>query len=569
MDSLHYDPLDYYKQNLEQKHKGNIEELFEQLTKTSGVDIEKNRKTVAEYKTGLKAVEKMKNRSFWLCFLRVVMFVLAAAALILGIVFFNTGWYIPTICFALAVILPVLVFVFLNKKIKNLNSRLEAENERAKRLYGEALSQMSSLNALFNEKMTLQLFEKTNPRFKFESNFSSELSDELRQNCDMPYFNDNEDFSVIDALSGRYNKNPFVYLRRLVCKMGMEIYHGYKVISWTETYRDSKGNRRTRTRTQTLHAQVSKPKPFYHTDTLLYFGAQGAPDLCFSREGKNINLKSDGAIERFVKKGEKQNKKRAQKAIADGGGFTAMTNTEFDSLFNATDRDNEVQFRLMFTPLAQTSMVELILSDDTFGDDFDFYKFKRLNIVKSDHAQVWNMDTSPENYRSYSYDESKSKFENFNNAYFKSVYFDFAPLLAIPVYQEDVKVMKSDVKGTGQVFADEEYELMANAIGAKNFAHPATQSSTILKACYDKTVNGEEQITVKAYSYSTIKRFDVVMVLGGDGRMHSVTVPWLEYIPISQTSTMYSRTGAEEKEEKNITSKIRNKIHAYINKYGK
>ena len=30
-----------------------------------------------------------------------------------------------------------------------------------------------------------------------------------------------------------------------------------------------------------------------------------------------------------------------------------MANNEFDALFNGDDRDNEVEFRLLFTPLAQ------------------------------------------------------------------------------------------------------------------------------------------------------------------------------------------------------------------------
>lgn len=564
MDALQYDPLDFYKGRLEKTHKENVEACFGELTEKSGINIEENRKTVASYKSLLKKLDKLKNKRFWLKFLRVVMWILAIVSVVASIALAGEYPYLLLICLPISALLIVLIFLKLTPTIRGMDSTISEKEREASALRAKAEMQMSPLNSLFTREMTLELFEKSFPNFHFSKHFTEELSRELRDCYDMAEYNDNE-ISVIDTLAGRYNENPFVYLRRKKHTMGTQIYHGYRTISWRETYRDSDGKTRTRIRTQTLHAQVVKPKPYYSIDTRLHFGADGAPNLTFSREGHNINLKSDKAIARIVKRGEKAIKKKSAKALGKGGGFTAMTNSEFDVLFNATNRDNEMEFRLMFTPLAQTNLVELILSDDTFGDDFDFYKFCKHNIIITDHAQNWNMDTSPENYISYSYDEAKQKFENFNNGYLKSVYFDFAPLLAIPVYQESVKALKADIQSSRQSLANEEYEAMANAIGVANFSHGDTHTDTILKAYFENKSNGEEEITVNAYSYTTENRMDFIPVLGGDGNMHVVSVPWVEYIPLVRTSRMYSRELCEaDKEKENPLSAVRNKILSYI-----
>ena len=113
-----------------------------------------------------------------------------------------------------------------------------------------------------------------------------------------------------------------------------------------------------------------------------------------------------------------------------------MSNTDFEVLFDALDRTNEVQFRTLFTHLAQTNMVALILSKLGYGDDFNFIKQKRMNKIISTHSQGRPINISARSYPSYSFDIIKDNFITKNTDFFKAVYFDFAPLWAIPIYQE-------------------------------------------------------------------------------------------------------------------------------------
>ncbi len=50
--------------------------------------------------------------------------------------------------------------------------------------------------------------------------------------------------------------------------------------------------------------------------------------------------------------------------------------------------------------------------------------------------------------------------------------------------------------------------------------------------------NGLTGFTVTANGFRGVSRTDHVEVYGGDGRWHSVPVEWVEYLPVSQDSTV-------------------------------
>jgi hypothetical protein len=322
--------------------------------------------------------------------------------------------------------------------------------------------------------------------------------------------------------------------------MGQERYHGTLVISWSESYRDSEGRLRTRTRTQTLHASVVKPKPFYSTQMLLSYCAQGGPELSFTRDATHLEQKSEKEIDRYVKKGEKKLKKMTDNALRSNKDFTSMANADFEVLFDALDRTNEVQFRTLFTPLAQTNMVKLIRSQSGFGDDFHFIKRKRTNRIITQHSQGRPMTLHPAEYQSYSFDVAKQSFIEKNVRFFKAMYFDFAPLWAIPVYQEEPVASlhpASDTphkvrEGEENQYSRKQCEVLFNTVFTGCVVHPNTRTRAILKSRFLKGSNGIDEVRVSAYSYNVIGRVDFVSVLGGDGHLHAVPVPWDEYVPL-------------------------------------
>jgi hypothetical protein len=308
---------------------------------------------------------------------------------------------------------------------------------------------------------------------------------------------------------------------------------------WTETYRDSQGRLQRRTRTQTLHATVTKPKPFYSTQVVLRYCAQGGPDLSFTRDATHLDQKSERAIERYVKKGERKLKRMTDKAMKENDDFTSMSNTEFEVLFDALDRTDEVQFRTLFTPLAQTNMVSLLLSQTGYGDDFNFIKEKRTNTIISKHSQGRVINLFPGEYTSYSYDIIQQNFVNKNTDYFKAVYFDFAPLLAIPVYQERPVHSLKPIPDYNRLTAQKEGEALANMVPEEYIVHPATKTPAILKSSFVGSKNNADEVCITAYSYDIEGRVDLVPMLGGDGKLHAVPVHWDLYLPLEAKNHFY------------------------------
>ncbi len=550
MSDLLYEPLKYFESEGRQKHEKNIDDFFSELHSRSGVDAEANKKTVEEYKQKKAKAEKLAKKLSGKKALRVLLFILAGISLILTI----AGIVLPD---ALMIIVGVLIvassllFIFLklNKTIKSFAELLEKKNAEVEKILSLAYEQMAPLNALFGEKDTVKLVEKTIPELNFDEYFSYNRENQMKE---LYGYNPDEDEarSTLDTLSGEYKGNPFLFERELINYMGQEVYRGHLTISWTETYRDSKGNIRTRRRTQTLTATVTKPKPMYRTDTTLKFFAQGAPDLTFTREGLYHDDKSEKQIEKLVKKGEKKLKKKAEDALKEGRDFTEMANTEFDVLFDALNRDHEVQFRMMFTPLAQNNMMALMRSNTGYGDDFDFYKQKRMTTIHSDHAQAWQMDTDPKSYRSYDFEETKARFKTFNEEFFKSVFFDFAPLLSIPMYHEKPVKSLEPLKEYKINYTKNEYETLANRMDERLFLAENSATRAILKAKGIDRNGDEDGVEICAHSFFGFDRVDFVPVMGGDGRMHPVPVPWVEYIPTEKTSYISVCREVGENEEK-------------------
>lgn len=507
-----YNPLEEFDKTLKNVHLEKTKAYFDELVRKSGVNAEENRATVKEHDALKNALSKLKKKYHLWRFLRV----LACITLVL----------IP------------LVVIKITPKIKALKEEIAQADKKMDDLFDLAQRQMAPLNNAFTERDALNLIESTIPQLSFSPCFSVEQEANMTINYDFDARAGAQQ-STLDVLAGQYNENPFVFESKLTCTMGVQIYHGYKTISWTETYVDSDGKRQTRVRTQTLHASVTKPKPFYSTQVLLQYCCQGGPDLAFTRDATNLDEKSDAAIERYVKRGAKKLKRKTDKSVKDNKDFVSMSNTDFEVLFDALDRTDEVQFRTLFTPLAQTNMVDLIRSKTGYGDDFHFIKRKRTNTIRSEHSQNRPITLSPAAYCSYSFDSIQESFISKNAEYFKAVYFDFAPLWAIPLYQEKPVQSLQPIPDYPQKYSCKECEALSNRIGAEHVVHPLSKTQAILKSSFVQTRNDVDEICISAYSYDAVPRVAIIPVLGGDGHMHNVAVPWDEYVPLQENKHFF------------------------------
>jgi hypothetical protein len=526
-----HEPVGNYKSFFKDAHARNTAAFFEDLVNKSAVDEAANIQTVKEMRAIENQLSNENTTSRGWRILRVLIIALLAAG-VYFIVVHDLYWW--TIGLALGSILPIYK---LNKIISEVKARIaQLENQRNAKC-DEAWQQMSALNQLYDWDIVAQLVQQTVPRIALDAYFTNGRLAELRDTFGLSDEFNHDERSIIFSHSGVLNGNPFVLARTLEHWMGEKTYHGSLNISWTEWETDSKGNSHSVTRHETLHASVTKPFPEYGNRTFIIYGNEAAPDLSFSRSPSSLSRLDDGFIDNWRKRRAEKALEKKSRNLKDG--FTVMSNREFDSLFGALDRDHEVQFRLLFTPLAQQEMLNLLKDKEVgYGDNFEFVKRYMINMVEPNHMMSTDVSGDPKMFYAYELAHARKFFNDYHNNLFKSLFFGIAPILTIPLYQQHrshTDIYK-DVYAAKSCFW--EHEAIANYFGEKTFQHPHCVTNSILKTQAKTELDGTQTVSVTAYGYNGEDRTDYISVYGGDGHYHKVRVDWIEYLDVQRESNM-------------------------------
>jgi len=427
------------------------------------------------------------------------------------------------------IIALILLFTVIHPRIKKKKRERDSLQAVIDTLKAEAWKQMEPLNRLYDWDVLTRMMSKTVPRLEFDPYFTTQRLADLK----VTYGWDdafNAERSVLYSHSGLINGNPFVFCRTRKMEMGEKTYYGTKTIHWTTYERGSDGKYHTEHHSEVLTATVTAPYPEYFEKTRLIYGNTAAPDLTFNRRQSGLAGKEKSLSYKWQKR--RLRKKARNLKTAD---FAMLTNEDFEVAFNTSDRNNNQQFALLFTPLAQESMLKLLRDEqDAFGDDFDFLKHKMINIIIADHIQDLNLDLNPDLYRHFDFDQAQKDFYAINARYFRAIYFCIAPLLCVPMYQQIRS--QQDIYGHDMQrhSAFWEHEALANFWGQDKFEHPQCATPCILKTEQKKQAGEDSSvITVYAHGYRIEKRLTYVNKWGGDGKMHRVPVHWDEYLPVT------------------------------------
>src|SRR5690554_6184409 len=568
-DNYIYEPLKGYKNIYKDLHHKNTTDFFNELVKKSGVNISENALTIKQLnkKTKLKedVVRKIKNYSFLRTFL--IIFVIGLIILTIYSFYtisdvFNTGLLITGIVSVLLVALIIfLVINKLNPFLKKINFERDELKTKIEALIKEASLQMAPLNKLFTDYQHIELFKKTIPIINLDNTFNIKRYEYLVKSYGLDTTVDKER-STLFVKSGDISGNPFYIANDLVHTMGTKTYTGTIVVTYT-TYITVNGKRQRTTSTTTLSASITKPHPYYNEQSYILYGNHAAPDLSFSREDSDAEHMDQKQIDRQVNRVERKLRRKARKSVKKGGDFTVMSHSEFEVLWHAIDRDNEVQFRLLFTPLAQKQLLDLMKDKSVgYGDNFDFIKSKKINVVIPEHLQMLKLRIDEKYYQHYDFKQIESKFINYNNTFFKAIYFGFAPILSIPLYQHH-KPREYIYEGLYDGYVSfYEHEMIANRFNSLDFYHPLSKTQNIIKTKVINSSNNVDTINVTAYGYQVEDRVDYIPRSAPDGRVHMVPVHWKEFIPVSR-STDVEVNIPEEKEE----GTIRDKIEGFFKKF--
>ncbi len=542
-----YDPLERYVNEFEQNFYRVVDDTFEQLEQQSGVDRVENQKICLKIKKLEVNKSSLESKTSLNRGLRLVL-----SLIILGLIFWGVVVYIEQEAFNqwfliggfACIILTTIIFSCLNPIINDLDARISSLNQTIDGLTTKAWEQMKPLNDLYDWGLTTRMIQNVVPKLEFDKFVHKGRLTELFNDYGLADLPDTQ--SVVAAQSGEINGNPFVFAQLLSQEWATETYTGSIVISWKAPVRNPNGDIVYVTRTQVLTASVDAPKPVYPIHNFLIYGNEVAPNLSFLRTPSIHSGDKDGFFDKLRKKRDIKRLTKFSQNLKDESQYTLMSNKEFELLFETTNRTNEVEYRLLFTPLAQKQMLSLINDRSIgYGDDFTFRKEAMINIISAEHLEGQDIDTSPSRYYDFDIVRAENTFKNFNCNYFKSIYFAFAPLLAIPLYQQ-LKPMRKIYEGYEKESSNWELETILNYYGVEQLCSSRFETPSILKANMSMRYGRDGVVSVTAHGFYTEERLTMVPRLGGDGNMHQVPVYWKEYLPISDTSSLVVREYEDE-----------------------
>lgn len=530
-----YDPLKEYVNVYCDKFKEVAEKTFAELAAEAQVDVGKNRETCRRIYSEEDSLSKVMTSIRWQKVWRVLLWLCVVVGFIVGFTMYDVLDYVDLLIVGFVIFGALgLLFTDINPKIKEMKSERDKLTAKVDKLKKEAWQQMAPLNNLYDWDVLTRMMTKTVPRLEFDPYFTTQRLADLKATYGWSdSFNAGR--SVVYSHSGLINGNPFVICRTRKMEMGTKTYYGEKTIHWTTEETDSDGKTRTVHHSETLVASVTAPYPEYFEKTRLIYGNTAAPDLIFYRKQSGL-ADSEGSL-KFKMKRHSLRKKSRDLSNAD---FAMMTNEEFEVAFDTSNRNNNQQYALLFTPLAQESMMNLLKDDKVgFGDDFDFGKQRMINVIFSKHMQSLNLDMDPQQYKGFDYDKAEADFYAINSRYFRAIYFCFAPLLCVPMYQQIRP--QEDIYGRNmqQHSSFWEHEALANFWGQGRFKHPSCVTDCILKTEQLQTIGDNSTIKVNAYGYRTEQHLEYVSKWGGDGNLHHVPVYWDEYLPVTGSGMIY------------------------------
>ncbi|ATZ16282.1 hypothetical protein JN01_0304 [Entomoplasma freundtii] len=563
-----YNPLAEYQNNLKQIHNDNLTNFFDNLVQQNQIDENLNKKTVEDFYHNKKSLTLTNKKKANLEKGRLALIFLAIIFGIAPLV----GWFLLRtnaqvflwvgLMAGVGLIgLGLSVYCIVKKikpKIQNLHSQSTTFESKMNDLETNCWSQLLGLNQSYDWQLTTRLLEQTLPIVKFDpylklDKFQHFLNHGLR--------NTDFDETVIDLKSGEIATNPFIFVEKLHHNLGMQAYFGSITISWTETYTDHEGKTQTRIQTQVLTASVEQPCPFYKTTKELFFSHEVAPKLNFQREPSNLVHSNERDITKAMKKLDN----KARKAIKDGNDFNLMNNSEFEVLFNALNRNDEIQFRFLFSDLAQKQLEDFLKNPDyPHADEFYWWKNQELSCLMGTYLTNVSWDFNPQKYQNFDLAAARQNFISSNMTFFENFYLAITPLLATPLLQEP-RTIEYPTLATPEYLASWQKEAIVANFG-NELIHPLSRTNNIFKIVTNNAANGLEQLMVKAFGYQTIERVTYIPVLGGDGYWHNVPVWWTEYIPVAQESAVLVKNVEDLAMQKRLQNPDNAALNAYLEK---
>lgn len=527
MDLLAYDPASGYAEVYKEQFASAAEAYFDSAVEKAHIDPQANAELASLIRKIREEKEKASTKKGCLIALNFFIIIgLIVYAIVLGCTITPENKVFQWTIFA---VITVACWGLGLWKLFPLRNDLEKREKILKDQLNQSLSaaqkQLAPLYDSFTWTTLTDLISSVIGPLKFDEFLSNELLRDLRENFGFS-LEDEPDSTVTGAYSGTFYGYPFVFTEDISFAWTEKVWTGYLTITYKERITDLQGKTQYVTRTQILSATVTKPAPDFTKHRNFFFGHDSAPRLSFSRTPSSLSG-GEGFWHGLSKKYQLRKLRKFEQNLTDESQYTMVANHDFEVLFRSENRDNEVEFRLLYTPLAQQYMVKLLNDKEAgYGDDFAYFKHGTVTRIASRHLNGTSLSDPP--FRSDNFDlkEIRKTFLENSAEFFRSIYFTFAPLFLVPEY--NVPRLNSSEESDFSSISPSEIEGAAYCFG-QHFAHGKSITDNIFNVSSCDYQEGVIHAVIEAIGFSGTEHVDYVPVWGGDGRWHNVPVPWVEY----------------------------------------
>ena len=535
------EPIKEYE-NYKKQYLNLVQDAIERIKEKSNIDIASNHETIKNYNNACNKTKLYLDKWYFFDNLFIALNIIAIVfgvltlvggvflalhytkniPLLYGIIFF---FFFPVLAIA-----TLLLNFFEIKKIVKTHNDKKYEWEKVSQEYlKQAWLQMSDFNKLLEDTIPNKLFNQLGTVISLSNIYSGASEEYLLKNCKLPKSLD--DRTTIDIVAGSIAENPFVTYRERTVKWENYRYTASIVVNWVVPMRDAQGRIVPCERSQVLTGYIDAPIPVYSDSEQLVYANNAAPDLNFS--GYN-SYPPKGALRYkiYINHNSKRIKTEYQNSIV------LMSDMEFETLFSAVNRDNEDQFRILFTPLAQKNVIKYVKNrKDYFA--CSLIKRGKLNYLSS-YSFKWYKMYGDRCFKSYSYDETVQNFKQYCNDFFYYTYFSLVPLLNIPIYQQ-LKPNKEDINVDEKFnFSERQVEMLANLLDYKFLANNDCATKIISKIEFSQKCGAVDVVNIKGNGYRKSPRVTNVLVGCDDGNCYNVAVPWYEYEEVCKTNLAFA-----------------------------
>ena len=508
-DTFITNPADEYEATYLPSFRKKIEDAYQLVVSRSGVDPEENRKQIEQYEKLEAERGKSEQREvvLWLEIILGSCAIVSLGAFLCWEIddqYMDALWMVPVIVAGLAAFIT-LVWKMAPKLKYQMGISRQLANQSVT-IKQEEASRLAGIIEGLNDEDLMQMVIDTIPPLQPDPYMTDKRSRNLKESFGYAGTEGREKETIVEMMSGDLGASPFSFERRRRVEMVNKTYSNSITINWTTTeeYTDEEGNKKTREveHSQTLEESVTRPKPVYPAEWQLNVMSDRAGSVSFSRKPplwKGI------------------------KSLA----FRKLDSEDFEKSFKVKNLEGDrVEFGVMFDFLTVKALQSLQLDKKNgFGDDFSMKKTGSVLTVTEKHLDDFTMNVFMNEYEGYfSLEKIKKTFELQSEKYFQKLYYAFAPVFAISMYQRFEPTTDSG-RGAADVSrpADGEMERIINEL-----------SNT--KECISKIHAVEEnelwsEVTADIHLFYCEHCCEVFSVRGGDGKYHDIPVYYDEYTP--------------------------------------